>query len=113
LEGKSDNIRLVNIIGRYLEHSRVLVFGNGGKPLYFISSADWMVRNIDHRIEATIPIYDINIQQELQKMLDIQLSKSENRKKKTAEPEPTDIQEMAFEYVSSLALKPQLKKTKK
>ena len=113
LEGKSENIRLVNIIGRYLEHSRVLVFGNGGKPLYFISSADWMVRNIDHRIEATIPIYDTNIQQELQKMLDIQLSKSENRKKKTAEPEPTDIQEMAFEYVSSLALKPQLKKTKK
>jgi polyphosphate kinase len=113
LEGKSENIRLVNIIGRYLEHSRVLVFGNGGNPLYFISSADWMVRNIDHRIEATIPIYDSGIQQELQKMLDIQLSKSEHRKKKTTESESTDVQDTAFEYVQSLALKPQLKKTKK
>jgi polyphosphate kinase len=113
LEGKSENIRLVNIIGRYLEHSRVLVFGNGGNPLYFISSADWMVRNIDHRIEATIPIYDSGIQQELQKMLDIQLSKSEHRKKKTTESESTDVQDTAFEYVHSLALKPQLKKTKK
>jgi len=113
LEGKSENIRLVNIIGRYLEHSRVLVFGNGGKPLYFISSADWMVRNIDHRIEATIPIYDNGIQQELQKMLDIQLSKSEQRKKKTTESESTDVQDAAYEYVRSLALKPQLKKTKK
>jgi polyphosphate kinase len=113
LEGKSENIRLVNIIGRYLEHSRVLVFGNGGKPLYFISSADWMVRNIDHRIEATIPIYDTGIQQELQKMLDIQLSKSEHRKKKTSGAEPADVQDMAFDYVSSIALKPQLKKTKK
>lgn len=113
LEGKSENIRLVNIIGRYLEHSRVLVFGNGGNPLYFISSADWMVRNIDHRIEATIPIYDSGIQQELQKMLDIQLSKSEHRKKKTTESESTDVQDTAFEYVRTLALKPQLKKTKK
>ncbi len=113
LEGKSENIRLVNIIGRYLEHSRVLVFGNGGKPLYFISSADWMVRNIDHRIEATIPIYDTGIQQELQKMLDIQLSKSDHRKKKISGAEPADVQDMAFDYVSSIALKPQLKKTKK
>ena len=111
LEGKSENIRVVNIIGRYLEHSRVLVFGNGGKPLYFISSADWMVRNIDHRIEATIPIYDSGIQQELQKMLDIQLSKSEHRKKKSAEPHTSDVQELAYEYVRSTALKPQLKKT--
>ena len=90
-----------------------MVFGNGGNPLYFISSADWMVRNIDHRIEATIPIYDTGIQQELQKMLDIQLSKSEQRKKKTTESASTDVQDTAFEYVSSLALKPQLKKTKK
>jgi polyphosphate kinase len=113
LEGKSENIRVVNIIGRYLEHSRILVFGNGGNPLYFISSADWMVRNIDHRIEATIPVYDTAIQNELQKMLDIQLSRSEPRKRKPAEQGVMDIQEMAFEYVRSIASHSQNKKIKK
>ena len=113
LEGKSENIRVVNIIGRYLEHSRILVFGNGGNPLYFISSADWMVRNIDHRIEATIPIYDTTIQNELQKMLDIQLSRREPRKRKPTEQGEMDIQEMAFEYVRSIASHSQNKKTKK
>jgi polyphosphate kinase len=100
LEGKSDNIRVVNIIGRYLEHSRVLIFGNGGSPLYFLSSADWMVRNIEHRIEATIPIYDGQLQKELQKMIDIQLNTiSTKGKSKPSEKNP-DVQEAAAEFIA-------------
>ncbi len=72
--GMSENIRVMSIIDRYLEHSRVYVFENAGKPQYFISSADMMTRNLDQRIEVTCPIYDQAIQQELQMMLDIQFS---------------------------------------
>ena len=74
IKGKSENIEVISIIGRFLEHSRIISFGNGGKPLYYISSADWMVRNIDHRIEVTCPIYDEKLKTELQNFLDIQLS---------------------------------------
>jgi len=111
LEGKSENIRVVNIIGRYLEHSRILVFGNGGNPLYFISSADWMVRNIEHRIETTIPIYDTTIQQELQKTLDIQMNFPKTGKKNSSET-ITDLQEQVFHYVDTIS-KQHFKKNKK
>ena len=72
VQGLSENIRVISIIDRFLEHSRVYVFKNGGKPLYYISSADMMSRNLDSRIEVTCPIYDPNLQRELQQMLDIQ-----------------------------------------
>lgn len=73
IPGKSENISVISVIGRYLEHSRIIVFGNGGKPLYFISSADWMGRNIDHRIEVSTPIFDEDLKKELQQYLDLQL----------------------------------------
>ena len=111
LEGKSENIRVFNIIGRYLEHSRVLVFGNGGNPLYFLTSADWMVRNIDHRIETTIPIYNVAIQQELQKMLDIQMSQSQPAKRKTQKEKTPDTQDQVYNFIQSLSQVP-LKKNK-
>jgi polyphosphate kinase len=68
------DIYAISIVDEYLEHARVMIFHNGGKEKVFISSADWMLRNIDHRIEAACPIYDVNIQQELKDMLQIQLS---------------------------------------
>ena len=111
LEGKSENIRVFNIIGRYLEHSRVLVFGNGGNPLYFLTSADWMVRNIDHRIETTIPVYNVAIQQELQKMLDIQMSQSQPAKRKTQKEKTPDTQDQVYNFIQSLSQVP-LKKNK-
>jgi polyphosphate kinase len=68
----SENIEAISIVDKYLEHSRIFVFCNGGKPKYFISSADWMTRNLDHRVEVACPIYSKAIQRELQIHLDIQ-----------------------------------------
>lgn len=70
--GVSRNIRMISIIDRFLEHSRVFIFCNGGKDLHYISSADWMDRNFDHRIEVAVPILDKQLQKELRKMLEIQ-----------------------------------------
>lgn len=67
-------IHAVSIIDEYLEHARVLIFHNGGKEKVFITSADWMVRNLDHRIEVGCPIFEKDIQAELKDMLQIQLS---------------------------------------
>lgn len=67
-------IQAISIIDEYLEHARVFVFHNGGQPKVFISSADWMVRNLDHRIETACPVLDKDIQQELIHILNIQLS---------------------------------------
>ena len=61
----SDNIHCVGIIDRYLEHSRILIFANGGKPKYFIGSADWMPRNLLNRIEVLTPVYDEEMQADL------------------------------------------------
>ncbi len=69
----SENIQAVSIVDRYLEHSRIYYFYNGGDERFFISSADLMKRNIDHRIEVTCPVYDKNIQEELRTILNIQL----------------------------------------
>jgi len=66
-------VKAISIVDEYLEHARVMIFHNDGKEKVFISSADWMVRNIDHRVEATCPIYDKEIQRELKEILRIQL----------------------------------------
>lgn len=73
IKGMSENIEVISIVDRYLEHSRILVFCNGGDEKYFISSADWMLRNLDNRIEVTTPIFDKQIQKDLKEMLLIQL----------------------------------------
>jgi polyphosphate kinase len=66
-------IKAVSIVDEYLEHARVWIFHNGGREKIFISSADWMVRNLDHRVEATCPIFDENIKKELKDIISIQL----------------------------------------
>jgi polyphosphate kinase len=71
--GLSDNIRVISIVDKFLEHSRVFVFCNNHKELYYISSADWMPRNLDNRIEIATPIYDPDIQKEIKTMLNVQL----------------------------------------
>ncbi|NBV43141.1 polyphosphate kinase 1, partial [bacterium] len=62
------------IVDRFLEHSRVYWFHNGGDDKFFISSADWMERSFDRRIEVAAPIFDRHLQQELRRYLEIQLS---------------------------------------
>ncbi len=77
-ENKSfkNHLHAISIIDEYLEHARVFVFDNGKKPNVYISSADWMVRNLDHRVEAACPIFDPELQQELIDILNIQLSEN-------------------------------------
>lgn len=70
------HLSAISIIDEYLEHARVFVFDNEKKPNVYISSGDWMVRNLDHRIEAACPIYDKEIQQELIDILNIQLAEN-------------------------------------
>lgn len=72
LKGHSTNIQVISLVDKYLEHARVFVFANGGYEKYFISSADWMQRNLDYRSEVAVPIYDLNLQNELRNILDIQ-----------------------------------------
>ena len=67
-------VKAISIIDEYLEHARVFIFHNNGSEKAYISSADWMVRNLDHRVEATCPIFDENIKKVLKNILEIQLS---------------------------------------
>lgn len=69
IKGLSENIRCVGIIDRYLEHSRILIFANGGKPRYFLGSADWMPRNLLNRIEVLTPLYDEELQADLMRTI--------------------------------------------
>ncbi len=73
VEGMSENITAISIVDKYLEHSRILVFCNNDNPLYFLTSADWMPRNLDRRVEVTVPVFDKELKKEIQEMIDIQL----------------------------------------
>ena len=73
IPGVSDTIRIIGIIDRYLEHSRILIFGNGGEERYFIGSSDWMTRNLDNRIEVMAPVYDPDIQRDLKRIIEFGL----------------------------------------
>ena len=68
---KARNISSVSIVGRFLEHTRAFCFHNDGNPQYYISSADWMGRNLNRRVEVTVPIYDQSIQRQLRDHFDI------------------------------------------
>ncbi len=68
------HITAISIVDQYLEHSRLYWFGNGGKEKMYISSADWMVRNLDHRVEVAVPIFDKHIRHEIRDIINIQLS---------------------------------------
>lgn len=81
--GMSENIEAISIVDKFLEHSRVFMFHNDGDEKYFLSSADWMVRNLDNRIEVATPVFDKSIQKELKEMLNIQLN--DNVKARTLE----------------------------
>ena len=71
IKGMSENIEVISIVDKFLEHTRLYVFGNNNLPKVYISSADWMTRNIDNRVEVSCPIYDEDIKQELLDTFDI------------------------------------------
>jgi polyphosphate kinase len=74
IKGLSDNIRVISIVGRFLEHTRIYYFRNSGREEYFIGSADIMKRNLEDRVEVVTPIDATPLRRELRKILDIQLS---------------------------------------
>ena len=74
IPGLSDNVRVISIVGRFLEHSRIFYFRNGGQEEYFISSADLMKRNLESRVEVCAPVESPRLQVLLREMLDIQLN---------------------------------------
>ena len=71
IKGLSENIEAISIVDKFLEHPRLFIFGNAGDPKVYISSADWMTRNLDYRVEVGCPIYDKSIRQELLDTFDI------------------------------------------
>jgi len=73
-KGVSENIKARSIVDRFLEHARVVIFHNDGDPKYFISSADWMYRNLYKRVEIFVPIFQQDIKNHLQALIDLQLS---------------------------------------
>jgi polyphosphate kinase len=76
VKGLSDNISAISIVDRYLEHARFFIFSNNGKPEYFISSADWMERNLDQRVEVGTILKDPAIQQQIDLIFEYQLKGS-------------------------------------
>jgi polyphosphate kinase len=85
IPGLSENIEAISIVDKYLEHSRIFLFNNDGDEQYFISSADWMQRNLNRRLEVAVPIFDKEIQKELKEMLMIQLK--DNTKARIQDPD--------------------------
>jgi polyphosphate kinase len=78
IPGVSDNIHIVGIIDRYLEHSRILIFCNGGRRKFFLGSADWMPRNLENRIEVMTPVYDDDLKADLLRTVEYGLKDTTN-----------------------------------
>lgn len=72
IEGLSENIRIISIVDKYLEHARLLIFHHAGEDKTFIMSADWMTRNLDRRVEVAAPVYDSEIKKTLKEFFRIQ-----------------------------------------
>jgi polyphosphate kinase len=78
IEGLSDNISVISIVGRFLEHARLYYFRNGGDEEYFIGSADLMTRNLEHRVETVVPIEAPELRKQLRQILDLQMNDHSN-----------------------------------
>ncbi|MEM9536077.1 MAG: polyphosphate kinase 1 [Cyanobacteria bacterium P01_E01_bin.45] len=95
IPGMSESIRVISVIGRFLEHSRIFYFGNGGEEELYLGSADWMRRNLSRRVEAVTPITDPSLRRELKELLTIMLS--DNRQAWELQPDGTYIQRQPAE----------------
>src|SRR5271156_2908971 len=78
IQGLSETVRVVSIVGRFLEHGRIYYFRNGGAEEYFIGSADCMKRNLESRVEVVVPVEDPALREQLRHILDLQLNDQRN-----------------------------------
>ena len=85
VEGKTENIRIISIVGRFLEHSRIYIFGSKERRKYYIASADFMTRNTVRRVEVAAPIYNDKLKTKLQEMFDVMLSDNQKARKLEAD----------------------------
>ena len=81
VEGKTENIRIISIVGRFLEHSRIYIFGSKERRKYYIASADFMTRNTVRRVEVAAPVYNDKLKTKLQEMFDVMLSDNQKARK--------------------------------
>lgn len=111
--GMSENIRVVSIVDRFLEHARILCFENDGDPEYFLSSADWMGRNLDGRVETTFPVLEPRLRAQLEEILRVQLADTAKARvltpdgkhtRRSLEPEHVRAQERLIVSAFALAL---------
>ncbi len=85
VDGLSENITVHSIVGRFLEHSRIFYFENDGNPEWYIGSADWMTRNLDHRVEAVVPVESPTIRRQLRFILSVMFT--DNRRRWVLDPD--------------------------
>ena len=106
VEGKTENIRIISIVGRFLEHSRIYIFGCGERRKYYISSADFMTRNTVKRVEVAAPVCDPAIRARIQDIFDLMLSDNQKARDESAEGvyslvphegEPVNSQEILYQ----------------
>lgn len=111
IKNQSENIKVISIVDRYLEHARFMIFGNDGNPIYYITSADWMERNLDKRIEVGCPIFSEKLQQELDLIFDFQWKENikariidtnqKNKYRKIGNNDPFHSQEELYKYYTT------------
>lgn len=112
LDGWSDNIKAYSIVDKFLEHARIFIFHNSGHEKIFLSSADWMSRNLDNRSEVAVPINDIEIRKQIRDIINIQLSgntkvrildKRQENKYKLAKPgeKKVRVQDAIYDYLKN------------
>jgi polyphosphate kinase len=113
VEGLSASVHGRSIIDRYLEHSRVYIFSSGGRERVFIASADWMTRNLSHRVEVAVPLYDAEVRRQVRTLVDLQLADNTSARMidargsnlyvpRAADP-PVRAQQAARDFVTRLA----------
>lgn len=118
VKGFSENIKVVSVVGQLLEHSRIFKFENGGSPLYYMGSADWMPRNLDRRVELVFPIEDEDIKKRTDEILSVTLKDTVNSRRQLSDTTYVPVEKRGKKrlncqkYFSKLALKAQRQKMK-
>lgn len=106
VEGKTENIHVISVVGRFLEHSRIYIFGNGEEAQYYIGSADFMTRNTVKRVEVAAPVYSERLKKRLQDLFDLMLSDNKKARKEDAKGtysvveckgQPINLQELLYQ----------------